>query len=239
MHEGHRKRLCARLEDDETSIYDHEILEILLFNACPRVNTNPAAHALIERFGSLKEVLEASLDELKSVPGVGDQTARYLRVIGLCYKRMENSEDAAVLNCFADCKVFVSKRFRKKKEEFMEIYMMEKNGKVSGILSYTSSDRNMVSVSSDVLVAEIASAKPYGVIAAHNHLNGSSLPSSNDEAFTAQLQLICNMNNVQLLDHIVYASDEDIFSYNYSGRIERIRNEYSLTNIGKWITHSN
>lgn len=239
MHEGHRKRLCARLEDEGNLLYDHEVLEILLFNACPRVNTNPIAHSLLERFQTLPAVLSADVEELKAVPGVGEQTAYFLKTVGLCYKRMGNAQDVAHLNNFAECKTFVSLRFRGKREEFIEIYLTDKNGKVNGVLSFTSSDRNMVKFAPDELVAKIAAAKPYGIIAAHNHLNGSSQPSENDEIFTAQLQLICSMNNVRLLDHIIYASDENIFSYNYSSRLDAIRREYSLGNINKWTTNSN
>ena len=40
MHEGHRRRMYAKLKNDD-GLHDHEVLEILLFNAFPRVNTNP------------------------------------------------------------------------------------------------------------------------------------------------------------------------------------------------------
>ena len=57
-HAGHRQRLYERLNSDGF-LHDHELLEMLLFNAFPRKNTNPIAHALLDAFGSLKGVLEA------------------------------------------------------------------------------------------------------------------------------------------------------------------------------------
>ena len=74
MHEGHRKRMLTRLEQGG-ALQDHELLEILLFNAVPRKNTNPLAHELLAAFSSLEGVLGAGTEELMSVKGVGPETA--------------------------------------------------------------------------------------------------------------------------------------------------------------------
>lgn len=59
-HDGHRERLRARLEREGIDHFaPHEILELILFYSVPRANTNPIAHRLMERFGSLSGVLEA------------------------------------------------------------------------------------------------------------------------------------------------------------------------------------
>ena len=70
MHEGHRKRMYEKLKNGD-GLYDHEILEILLFNAIPRKNTNPVAHELIKTFGSLSGVFAAEPERLMTVDGVG------------------------------------------------------------------------------------------------------------------------------------------------------------------------
>ena len=77
MHEGHRKRMLQRLEHGE-GLQDHELLEVLLFNAIPRKNTNPLAHELLTAFSSLGELFGASYEELLDVDGVGPETAAYL-----------------------------------------------------------------------------------------------------------------------------------------------------------------
>ena len=66
MHEGHRQRMLQRLGDAK-HLQDHELLEILLFNAIPRKNTNPLAHELLSAFGSLEGVLRAVYEELLRV----------------------------------------------------------------------------------------------------------------------------------------------------------------------------
>ena len=67
MHEGHRRRMYQKLKNGD-NLYEHEVLEMLLFNAYPRKNTNPVAHELLERFPSISAVLSADIDELMSVP---------------------------------------------------------------------------------------------------------------------------------------------------------------------------
>ena len=78
MHEGHRRRMYEKLKNDD-GLHDHELLEILLFNAYPRINTNPIAHELIKTFGSLSGVLAADVDRLKAVDGVGESVALYIK----------------------------------------------------------------------------------------------------------------------------------------------------------------
>ena len=81
MHEQHRERLRDRiLGHGLESLADHELLEFYLFYAIPRADTNGLAHELLRRFGSLNAVLEASVDELQEVPGVGLRTAMLLSV---------------------------------------------------------------------------------------------------------------------------------------------------------------
>ena len=81
MHEGHRQRMYDKLKNDD-GLFDHELLEILLFNALPRKNTNPIAHELLDTFGSLAGVLAADTEKLKAVNGVGENVALYLKCIG-------------------------------------------------------------------------------------------------------------------------------------------------------------
>ena len=76
-HEGHRKRLRQRARATQLEGFQpHEVLELLLTYAIPRQDVNPLAHALIDRFGSLSGVLDASAAEL-------EQTYPHLRMVGV------------------------------------------------------------------------------------------------------------------------------------------------------------
>jgi hypothetical protein len=54
---------------------DHELLEMLLYYTNQRRDTNEIAHSLMEAFGSIERLLDADLDRLCSVWGIGEQSA--------------------------------------------------------------------------------------------------------------------------------------------------------------------
>ena len=70
-HDGHRQRLKTEFLARPDSFPDHKLLELLLFYANPRSDTNPLAHELLDRFGSLAGVLDATPEELQKVKGIG------------------------------------------------------------------------------------------------------------------------------------------------------------------------
>ena len=80
VHEGHRQRMRRQLKTSGMdSLSDVQVLEVLLYYAIPRADTNPIAHRLLERFGSLSGVLEAAPDELSNIEGMGDAAAQLKR----------------------------------------------------------------------------------------------------------------------------------------------------------------
>ena len=82
VHTGHRQRLKERFLKEGLDHFDeHQVLELLLFYCIPRVDTNPIAHALLHRFGSLAQVLEAPVGELEKMPGIGHNAAVFLSLI--------------------------------------------------------------------------------------------------------------------------------------------------------------
>ena len=71
-HDGHRQRLRNRFLASPESFEDHELLELILFYSIPRKNTNEIAHRLLARFGSVKGVLNASVDALTEIDDIGE-----------------------------------------------------------------------------------------------------------------------------------------------------------------------
>lgn len=220
---------------NKDNLFDHELLEVLLYNACPRVNTNPLAHALLERFVSLSEVFNASIDELKEVDGVGDSVARFIKTVGLCAERIGSIGSSPSLKTFGDCKRFIDLRLRGKKEEFVELYFVNKACRVQRIFSYTSAEKSRASVKAGDVARNIALSHPYGVIIAHNHVDDNAKPSAYDDEFTCAVQFICNISGTQLLDHYIYLSNSEIYSYKDSGRLKSVESLCSWENFEKWI----
>ena len=88
-HEGHRIRLRESFrETGIEGMADHQVLELLLTYAIPRVDVNPLAHRLLDRFGSLERVLTAQPDQLRQVQGIGESAAVFLSLLGQVDRRM-------------------------------------------------------------------------------------------------------------------------------------------------------
>lgn len=231
MHEGHRKRMYEKLKSD-APLYDHELLEILLFNAIPRKNTNPVAHSLIATFGTLAGVLEADTDELTSVEGVGESVALYIKCVGECINRTnKNNTGFAVLKTYKDIADFVTMRLRAKTAEVLEFYFLDKFGRVLSIHPFTCGDAHRVDVALQRISSIFATSRPHSVIIAHNHPRGKAVPSINDKQFTREMQVICSLNEVDLKDHCIVGSDGGIYSYFRSGEIDEIKRNFTFRNI--------
>ena len=90
VHDGHRERLKEQFSEHGLgAMPDHNVLELLLFYAIPRGDVNPLAHDLVDRFGSLAAVFDAPVEELLSVPGVGENTARLIKCFLMELCRLE------------------------------------------------------------------------------------------------------------------------------------------------------
>ena len=215
--------MLERFDSGEERFQDHEILEILLFNAIPRSNTNPLAHALINAFGSLADVFHASVNELMLVKGVGKRTAQYLRCIGLCFERTNPVPQS--VPSFHNAKAFgdfLEKEYKGKTKEVLEIFCLNKQGRLQFRKEFSIGNSNEVKIDPKEITSLLVLKEPHTVVASHNHPNGSRNPSAQDDIFTKQLLLICRMHNVNLGDHIVVGRD-GAYSYHATGRLDKIR----------------
>ncbi|MDE5897121.1 MAG: hypothetical protein K2H43_04845 [Clostridia bacterium] len=229
MHEGHRKRILDRLESNETSLQDHELLEILLFEAIPRRNTNGLAHALLAAFGTFHGVLHASIAQLCTVEGIGRATASYLRTLGLVYDRLDGARlafpDKFNLAAFSD---FLSRNYAALTEEVLDIFCLDKSERVRLNKRFASLRSDGVKVTTEEISGFLVKSRCYGIVVAHNHPRSSCRPSREDERFTAQISMLCSMHNIRFYDHLIVGKD-GVYSYFSAGRMEKIRDSYNFS----------
>ena len=89
IHSGHRRRLKeSMLKSDFKGISDINLLEAILFYSVSRSDTNETAHKLLESFGSVEKVFEAHFEDLKNVPGIGDNSAFLIKLINETAKKI-------------------------------------------------------------------------------------------------------------------------------------------------------
>ena len=212
VHDGHRDRLRARFLADGLSGFDpHTVLELLLFYARPRCDTNELAHRLIEHFGSFSAVVDAPLEELTRVGGIGERSAVLIKMIPELGAYYHNSrlEPGVVLDGTDKAGAYFLPRFFGKQSE--EVWMAALDDKRKVLRCSCVSNEgivNAVRITVRQIVSEAVNSNATGVVLAHNHPGGVALPSMADKQVTRQAYLALKLINVQLADHIIVSGDD-------------------------------
>ncbi|NCB50928.1 MAG: DNA repair protein RadC [Clostridia bacterium] len=225
IHDGHRKRLKRRFaEYGLDNFEDINAIELLLFYAVPRQDTNAIAHALIDRFGSLDEVFEASITELEKVEGVGENTALLLKLIPQISRRYliskNNCKRGTILSSTTQAGSFILPLFMYEKSEVVYIICLDSQCKVLCCKKLSQGVVNAAEVSVRRIVEIALNSNAVSVILAHNHTCGLALPSREDEITTRRIASALALVGIDLKDHIIVAG-EDYISFADSGLMNR------------------
>lgn len=223
-HSGHRDRLREKyIQNGIEALSEHEILELLLFYAIPRVNTNTLAHKLIDEFGSLSGVFDASSDSIMK-QGFTKNAAMFLKVIpDICriYYDQKSNTDAE----FSDSdgiKDFFRTKFIGRTDEYAVILFLDAKRKFKYCDIIGKGTFNAVNVDVKNVITLGASHKAVYAVIAHNHPSGNTMPSTNDINLTQTLYNSLKLINISLIDHIIL-SDDGAFSFDEVGLMERIQ----------------
>lgn len=219
VHEGHRDRVRKQfLDHGGDSLTDIQFLEMLLYYAIPRRDTNVLAHALLDRYGSLKEVLDAEAGDLMKVDGAGESTALLLKTVREALRRYvaEPIRETHYICSHSDAGDYFVHILRYERLE--KVYLMCLNGR-GGVVSCSevaSGTLCAVNVNIRAIVDEAIRRRSTSVVLAHNHPDGFALPSAEDRTFTIELKHALDLMDIRLYDHII-VSDGDYVSFAQSG----------------------
>lgn len=220
IHDGHRKRMKGEFVARPDSFPDHKLLELLLFYANPRGDTNPTAHLLMERFGSLPGVLDALPEELMKVPGVGEHAVTLLKAAKETGGRYLSSRSRmdGIIRGTGDIYRFLKDDFYGARNEMIFLLCLDGKGKVLGTRKIGEGNVNAAEITTRGVVEAALSLNATQVVLAHNHPSGLAIPSDEDKATTRYLMGVLKAVNVTLVDHVVF-SDDDMVSMRESGML--------------------
>ncbi len=211
IHNGHRERLKRQfLEEGLDKFTDIQVLELLLFYAIPQKDTNPIAHALMDYFGRLSNVLDADVEELKKVPGISDHSATLLALVTqLCrYYQVDSSQRTEILTSLDACGAYLVPRFFGRTEETVFLLCLDAKCKVLCCKEVGRGSVNAASISIRKIVETALAAKATTVVLAHNHPSGVAVPSMEDIQTTRRVAAALNAIEVHLADHVVVAEGD-------------------------------
>ena len=213
LHDGHRQRLKNRfLEEGLDNFSEHQVLELLLFYCIPRQDTNPIAHALLEHFGTLDQVMSASVAELQKVSGMGENSAAFLSLLNsFCrYYHIHRTTSVKVLDTLDKCANYLTPYLDNLRNETVFMLCLDAKCKVLACKKVGEGSVNSAAVPIRKIVEIALGFNASTVVLAHNHPSGLAIPSNEDQLTTRQLAAALSAVDITLADHVVVADGDSV-----------------------------
>ncbi len=217
----HRKRLRERfLKHGLDSFAEYEVIELLLTLAIPRMDVKQPAKALITRFGSLRGILDAPIEDLRAVKGVGPVTPVALRIIkaAATLYLLQSGEDRDSLADPARLADFWRMRIGSVENEVFEVAYLDSAYRLlrDGVETLTEGTIDRAAVYPRRVVESALKRGAAALVLAHNHPNGRAVPTEHDKILTRAIVLAAEALHLKIVDHLIVTAEET-FSFRKEG----------------------
>lgn len=208
-HEGHRARLRETFRQNGIEgMADHQVLELLLTYAVPRVDVNPLAHRLLDRFGSLEKVLSARPDQLRQVQGVGESVAVFLSLLGevdrrILVQRFSQGNKQPTLATPSSLGGYMLALSLQDRYETLRLVCLNKKYELlyEGVIS--SGSLTEVLADPRPILETALVHKACFIALGHNHPSGDVRPSREDEAAALRIEAAAEAVGIGVADQFI------------------------------------
>lgn len=218
---GHRQRIRDKFATGGLDHFlDHETLELLLTYCIARRDTKPIAWALIKRFGNLSAVLDAPVEELCEVPGMGEHSAQFLKLIRSVFKKysLEEVKEKPTIRTPQEVLSYCNASLSGQSDECVELIYLSVRNTVIGTEVISSGTLDRVSISPRKIVERALAAKAAAIIVVHNHPSGDPTPSTDDIMMTKEIVRAAAVLGIAVHDHIIVGKGRH-YSLRANGKI--------------------
>lgn len=225
VHEGHRKRLIELISNSEfDNMDDIKKVETFLYFILPRVDTNPLAHRLLDKFENFANIVEADEAELQSVKGLGDLTAKKIKLFCqffLYYAELKVTDKKMTLDNNEKFLKFLEGLMRFRATENLYLFGFDHKFKLISKRKFNLNLVSEIGISPAEIFAFISSCHAKYIIFSHNHPGGTARPSKNDLDAADYLKNLCESWDCDFLDSMIigedgiYSTDKDAFLVNF------------------------
>lgn len=227
IHQGHRQRLLSQIYNSGLdNMTEVQILEFVLTFFIPRKDTNELAHILLNEFGCIKNVLDASVEELLHIEGIGERTAKLITLLPKVFFHYRESgyrnKDIFIHN-LNEAVEFLTDIFDSKIDEEFYILFFSANQKLIKFEKMSTGNQNEVNISCKDIVDKAAKYKPNYILLAHNHPNGYPYPSKEDIATTNKIIKMLYYHQLLIMDHIIIGKS-GYYSFSQNNLISGVLN---------------
>ncbi len=218
IHKGHRERVRQKfLKTKLEGFADHEKLEFLLFYARPLINTNEIAHKLLNEFGSISKVFDASVEDLKKIKGVSDSTAILLKIIPeMSHEYVNTKSDLLIMDKFKVVKDYFISQFINEQNEVVKIACLDDRLRLIDCGTIIEGSPKSTTANIKKLIEFTYKNNCDSIILAHNHPDGNMIPFDDDLKMTKDIYNCLKPIGIKLIDYIIVADDQAV-SFKESG----------------------
>ncbi|MDO4608821.1 MAG: JAB domain-containing protein [Clostridia bacterium] len=219
IHSGHRDRLRQDFLQHgfDHNTPPHKILELLLCYCVSRIDTNPIAHEMIAKYGSVAGVLDAPLEELAAFRGMSERAALLLKMIMPISRRYlyDKAEQKPTFTNIDQIGEYIFRHYIGQRQEKIGVMCLDAKGKMLSFKFFAEGDLSSVGLSLRELAKITLDAGATAAVLCHNHPDGLALPSDSDIKLTVETASTLSKIGVQLIDHII-VGDTDFVSMSQS-----------------------
>lgn len=218
---GHRERLRDRfLKSGLAGFADYEVVELLLTLAVPRADVKQPAKALIARFGNLRGILDAPIEELRAIPGIGTVTPVALQIIkaaATLYLQQGNEGGDSLVDP-TRLSQFWRMRIGALQNEVFEVAYLDSGYRLlrDGVETLEEGTIDRATVYPRRVIEAALKRGAAAVVLAHNHPNANLTPSEHDKVLTRAIVLAAETVHLKVVDHLI-VSAQDTFSFRKAG----------------------
>jgi len=216
---GHRGRVRKKfLQSLGAELHDYELLEILLFAASPRQDTKPIAKKLIAQFGDISAVVNADVEMLKSVEGVGEAAIVQIKIIAQVLRRVlkKSAKEKPVLANWEALLNYVSASLKNLNTEVFRVLFLDKKHQLIEDELVSVGENDHVAVSRKAITKKALLLSASSIILLHNHPSGDPKASASDIKTTNEIVATLKNLQIKVLDHLIVSS-QGHFSFREEG----------------------
>ena len=228
VHEGHRGRLRERLlKTDFVGADEYQVLEYILTMAIKRRDTNELAHTLINTFGSLSGVMDAEVDDLKTVKGVSETVATFLHSVPYIFRnyKLSKIKPAEVITSARDVFNYLGESVCHLPKEEFYIICLDNAHRVISHKNVATGGNSQVAIDLQAMLQYAIKMKARMVVVLHNHPTANCMASPEDIETTKRLYINFKISGIDLYDHIIVDRSGDYYSFANDGRLGKFELE--------------
>ena len=225
---GHRERLRHKfLSHGLSKLTDEESIELLLTLGTPRRDCKQIAREALRRFAGLAGVLEAPIEQLQQVPGIGPKNALGLKLVHDVARRFlqERLKGREFISSSQEVYEYLLHSLRDLKKEVFKVIFLNGRNEVIQVETLFEGSLTSSAVYPREVIKSALDHHAAALVFAHNHPSGDPAPSAQDFTITRDLFLAGKIMSIQVLDHLIIGRNR-YYSFADHGHIKKWETEF-------------